>query len=370
MDRNNDQISQNQMYSLLVTLIIGIGILSLPRALADKAGPDSLIVIIAGSILFFCLAILINKLIAKFPNSSIIEIGSLLMGRPIGQLLGFLYIIYLFVLMVLQTRAFGEIVKSFLLLATPIEVIMISLLLSCTYLVRSGIEPIARIAVIIFPLSLIPMILTMFAIINEVDPTYFLPILRTPMMDLIKSLPEIMFSFLGYEFILFLGYFVKEPTKIKKESYWALFTVSIIYFITVFIVIGRFGILGTKNLIWPTITLFKTIEFPGTIIENVEVVILSTWLLSIFATISITFFGLAFLTSKVVNAKDHNYFVLPYIPLIYAIALMPENIAEVYEWMGVYTNVLGTIFAIIVPVALLVISLFRNPKRGARRNAQ
>ncbi|MDK2917786.1 MAG: spore germination protein [Candidatus Petromonas sp.] len=370
MNRNNDRITSDQLFSVLVTLIIGIGILSLPRNLADKAGPDSLIVMVAGAIVFGVIALIILKLITKFPNKTIIEIGSSITSKPIGTIIGFIYLFYLVVLIILEIRAFGEISKNFLLLATPIEVIMITFLLASVYTVRSGIETIARMSVLILPLSIIPAIFTMFFVMGELDPSYFLPFFHTPPLKLIKAIPEVAFSFLGFEFILFLGFFVKDFDKIKRVSMWSLGTVSVIYFITVFITIARFGIAETKSLIWPVVTLFKTVEIPGTIFENVEVVIMSIWLLSIFMTVVITHFGAVFLLSRLLKSREHNYLALPIIPVVYLISLIPENVAQVYDFLGLFSNFFGSISAVIIPSFLLAISYFkRKSKHGRGKNA-
>lgn len=369
MDRNNDAIMSNQLFSILVINMIGIGILSLPRALAEKAGPDSLVVLLLGSVLFLIIALLIQKLIKKFPQKTIIEISNFLLFKPIGILIGFAYFIHLFLLTVLEVRAFGEITKNFLLPRTPIEVIIISFLLAAVYLVRSGIESIARLSVIVLPLSIFPAILVLLVTITDLDFTYFLPILRTPLPDLLKAIPQVIFSFLGFEFIVFLAFFVKDTKNIKKTSIKCIGFVSMVYFIFTTITIARFGIEENKNLLWPVVTLFKSVDIPGTLLENVEAVIMSTWLLSIFMTVAISYYGAVFLLSRILKSKEHNYFALTLLPLIYALSLIPENVAQVYEYMEMYSNYFGTIFAIAIPILLFFISLFRKkPKKGMKKN--
>ncbi|RKD22033.1 spore germination protein [Caminicella sporogenes DSM 14501] len=369
MDGNNDKIISNQLFSVLTSLIIGIGILSLPRNLADKAGADSLVVLIIGSLIFMLIANLIVTLVLKFPHSTIIEIGNYLMGKFVGKILGIAYFIYIFMLAVIEARVVGEICKSFLLLTTPIEIIILSFLLVSAYTVRSGMETIARMAVILLPPSIIPALLAMFIVLPDIDPTYFLPVLRTPPINLLKSIPEVGFSFLGFEFILFIAFFVKDYKNIRKVSNISIITVSIIYFLTVFITIGRFGIEETRTLVWPVITLFKTINIPGTFLENIEVIIMTTWLFSIFMTFTISYYGAVFLLSRVIESKEHNYLAIPLLPLIYFCSLIPENVAQTYDLLGKYSYIGGTIFIVGIPILLLVMSIFkRKPKKEIKRN--
>jgi len=369
VDRNNDAIMSNQMYSILVTNIIGIGILSLPRVLAEKAGPDSLIVLTAGSVLFIIIALLMQMLVRKFPRKTIIEISDYLLFKPMGIIIGLLYIVYLILITSLEIRAFGEITKNFLLINTPIEVIIISFLLTIVYVVRSGIESIARLSVIVLPLSVFPSIIVMFVAIPDLDLTYFLPILRTPLPDLIKAVPQVFFSFLGFEFIVLLGYFVKDTKNLKRTAVSSITFVSVVYFIFTAITISRFGIEENKNLIWPVVTLFKSVKLPGTLLESVEVVIMSTWLLSIFMTVAIAYYAATFLISRIFKSREHNYLALFFLPLMYGLSLIPENIAEVYDYLDTFSNFFGVIMAFILPILLLLISFVRKkPKKGMKKN--
>lgn len=370
VDRNNDAIMSNQLYSILVTSIIGIGILSLPRALATKAGPDSLIVLVIGSALFLLLALLLQKLASKFPQKTIMEISNSVLFKPMGMIIGFIYFMYVFLITALEIRAFAEITKNFLLINTPVEVIMITFLIAVIYVVRSGIESIARLSVIILPLAIFPAILVMLVAVPDLDFSYFLPVLRTPFTKLISAIPQVFFSFLGFEFILFLGSFVKDPKNFKKTAISTICFVAVVYFIFTAVTIARFGIAESKNLIWPVVTLFKSVDVPGTLFENVEVVIMSTWLLSVFMTVAIAYFGATFLLSRLLKSKEHNYLALSLLPLIYMLSLVPENIVQVSDYLDKFTNYFGMTVAFIIPVFLLIISFFRKkPKKGMKKNA-
>ncbi len=367
MDRNNDKITSYQLFSVLISIVIGIGILSMPRSLASSVGPDSLILLIIGSIIFLLINLMIIKLVSKFPSSTVIEITGNLTSKFMGKIVGIIYFVYLVIFTSFELRAFGEISKNFLLINTPIEALMITFILTAVYTVRSGIEPLSRLAVVVFPLSLIPALLTMTIALRELDVTYFLPIFRTPIMDLVKALPDVIFAFLGLEFILFIGVFVEDKKNIKKVSIWAMLSIAAIYLVTVFITIGTFGIEETKTLIWPVITLFKTIDLPGTILQNVEVVIMATWLLTIFITLCFTYYGAVLLLSRVIEAKEHNYLTLPLLPIIFILSLIPANVAEIYDLLGTFSIYFGVICVVGIPSLLLIISFFKKkPKRGMK----
>jgi len=367
MDRNNDKITSNQLFSVLTGTILGIGILSMPASLAKLAGPDSLIVLTVGSLTFLLITLLIVKLVERYPGKTIIEMGSDLTGKFLGKIIGFYYFLYLIGFTAIEARSLGSLAKNFMLFNTPIEVIIATFLFTSVYTVRSGIETLARFAVIVLPVATIPVFLTIALAIPDVDPGYFLPILRTPFMELLKALFSMIFSYLGLEFILFLGIFVDDKENIRRISLWSIIFVFILSFFTVFVTIGVFGIEETETLIWPVVTIFKTIDLPGTILENVEVVIMSTWTLSIYLTLCSTFYGASFILGRIFGLKEFNFLVLPLVPIVYLLALIPENVAELYEILDVFATYGGGV-AIGTPIVLLALSYLKKQKKGMKKS--
>lgn len=117
-------------------------------------------------------------------------------------------------------------------------------------------------------------------------------------------------------------------------------------------------------------TLFKSVDLPGTLLENVEVVIMSTWLLSVFMTVCVAYYGATFLLSRIVKSREHNYLALFLLPLIYMLSLIPENIVQVGDYLDQYANNFGMIVGFIIPVFLFLVSFFRRkPKKGRKKNA-
>jgi len=369
MDRNNDKILSGQLYSVLTGTMLGIGILSIARSLARYAGPDSLIVIFIVFIIFLLITYVLNKLVEKFPGDTIIEMGSSLICRPVGKIIGVFYLIYLITLIALGTRVIGVLVKNYLLYKTPIEVIITIFLATSVYTARSGIESIGRLAAIILPMSIIPPLITILASIPYVDIGCFLPILRTPIPQLVKAILEMIFTYIGIELILLFNPFVLDRKNIKKATYWSVITVSAVSLTSIFLTIGTFGIEETKNLLWPLVELFKTIEIPGTFIENVEIIIMSTWTLSVFLSVAVLYYGAALVASKIMDAKEFNFFTLPMLPVIYIFSLLPENIAESFDLLSIYSMYGGTMAIFVIPIILFIISFFRKTKKGMRKSA-
>lgn len=367
MKNNNDAIMSSQVFSIIINVIIGLDILSLPGVLAETVGPDSLWVLVLGCIGFIICLWMVTKIITMNPNKNLIELGDSLVCKYFGTLLAIVFIVYSILQLSLQVRAFADIVKNFLLFNTPLEIIMITYLLMVMYVARSGIECIARMSAIIVFFSLVPMISAMVFALPDLDLTTFLPLFDIKLNAIKMGIFYSLLSFRGFEFLLIYGHFIKDTDKLRVQTKRAGYMISLIYLFITLVTIARFGVVQVKTLLWPVLTLFKSIDLPGGLIENVEVIIMSTWVTSVFLSTGILMFSVSTLMALVTRSKEHNFWVVALIPITIIIGLLPKNIAQVYDIAGKIGHTLGFTGAVVIPFILLVMSYYRARRR--KRNA-
>ena len=366
MNRNNDQISSAQLAFTLAITMIGIGILSMPRTLVEKVGPDALFVVLGGIVIVVVLAFIISKLVTKFPKEGIVEFGNTLLGKFLGTVMALGLFAHFIFFTAIEVRMFGEIIKTYLLLHTPLEVLMISYLLTVVVVVRGGIEPFARMSQILFPIILISSAMAILPMIGELDFTHFLPVFRTPVLDLVKALPLMIFSFLGLELILLFSAFVKDTKNIAKNVMFSAGFTGLIYFVTVAVTIARFGLVETTHMIWPGLEIYKTIDIPGAFIENIQIYVLASWILSVLMTTVGVYYGASLTLSRIIKSPEQGFLAVLMLPVIYYLALMPDGLLQTLEFMDLSSNYLGTLYLVLVPIVLLGMSLFIKKKGGSK----
>lgn len=366
MNRNNDGILSSQLAAILSITVVGVGILTLPKDVTEKAGPDGWMLVLAGSFFALLAGLIMYMVVKKYPGKTFVQLSSTILGKPLGLLLSAVFFVYLTILTAYEVRAFGEITKQYLLFNTPLEVLIFTMLLGTAYTARSGIEPIARLSEILFPIVTLTAILIVLPIIPEIDLTHFLPVFRTPVSQLIKGVPTVFFSFIGIELILVFAAFVDRPQRINQSVFLSIGLITFFYISIVVITVARFGLIETTHIIWPVLEIFKTVQFPGAFVENIEAFIMFIWIISIYMTTAVVYYGASLLFSEVIGAKEYNYFVLPLLPIVYFIALVPDNVAQLQDWMGLYANYGGTFFMAVVPLLMLFLSLLRKNKEAKK----
>lgn len=353
MQDNNDNISIDQMIFILMLTMVGIGILTLPRNLAEVVDYDHWLVLLIAGLLSLIIIIVHGSIIKLKPRMSYFAILSDALTKPIAYLVGFVYVIYLIVIIGLTTRIFGEVIKGFLLVNTPLEVINVSILIISVFLARKGIEVLARMSEFVFPFAVLFALFVFGLSFLESDFKNLLPVFQASINEIIEGLPTTLYSFIGFEVLLFFGVYLDKPEKARK-SYISIIAVLLFYMLVVISTFAQFGPIQMEYLVWPTLNLFDTIQLPGLFIENVQVIVMSLWIITIFTTIAPMHLAAVTMGQSLTSSKDQSYLAAPFLPIIYCVSTIPESISEVYEMLGTYANYFGSIMVFVIPVIVLV----------------
>ncbi len=366
MMQQNSKITNGQHAAVIVTYIIGVGILSLPSTLAEEVGTDGWQIILLGGIILTGFVYIITKLGSMFEGETVIEYSKKLIPKPFPQIISFIFFVYFTVLSAYLVRVSAEVVKMFLLSNTPTEVLIVAMLLTTGYLARKGIESIARIAQIIIPVVSIPLLILGISVLSDVHFDNILPVFKTNILDIIKALPIVFFSYSAFDVGLFTMAYVDDTKKSLKFNLIAVWIVVAIYISVFFVTLARFGVVELKHLIWPTLTLMKTIEIPGAFIENVEGVVMALWVLLVISTVVVYYYISSLTASKILKNKEYYHFVYPILPIIYIISLIPDNLATVYDYMDIFMNYVGTLLTIIIPIIFFLLAYSKKQKKGSQ----
>ena len=368
MIRNNDIISPFQLAMIVIMTVIGVGVFNLVHTAAKYGGNDGWMIMIVLGILHILLAFLMVKLSCKFPGKTFPEYIQEIIGVIPGKILVLLIAFYILINLAYEVREFTEVAKMFLLPRTPTEIIIFALLLVCVYVVRGGVESIARISEITFPILFIPFFLVLIPGLPGLDLSNLLPVGRELGTKFVRMLPHAPHAFRGLEFILFYIGFMKKPQKAYKSVSWALVFVTAFYVLISVIGIAAFGAkLATKD-IWPLLIYIRNINIPGLFIERLDGVVLSIWVITVFTTVITGFYIVTYSFSKVFNTREQKEYALPLMIVIYYLALQPAGLAQLYKWGDWIFKYVSTVFMYVIPLLALLIASIR--RMGARRSEE
>lgn len=368
MEDNNDIIPIGQMIFILVLTMVGTGILTLPRDLAEAVPHDHWLVLLAGGGAAIASTFIHGNIIKLQPREQFFDVLSHGFTRPVAYVLGAIYMLYFLTFCALVTRVFGEVMKAFLFKNTPIEVINVSFLAASVYLGRKGIEVLGRVLEFLIPLLILFIVFIFGLSFIRSDLYNLLPTFQISFNEFIKGIPTTILSFAGYEILLVFGPYLKKP-KDATKGYIAVVSVLIFYLLITTATLAQFGPLQVKRLLWPTLDLFDIIETPGLFIENVQVIVMTLWVLTAFTTASPFHLGATIMLKSLTKSKDQAYLSAPLLPIIYFVSIIPESVSETYEFLKACTRYGTTALVFVVPLLLLISLLIQDKmKKGARSN--
>ncbi|AOY75179.1 GerAB/ArcD/ProY family transporter [Clostridium formicaceticum] len=360
---NNDKISTPHMINIMILNMVGVGILTLPRDLTEGAGTDGWIILIIGGLVTMGFSALYGYIVKSFPGKSYFEIASLTLTKPIAYLVGIYFTIYFIGMTAFVTRIFVDVIRTYVLVRTPKEVILLSILFLAVYLNRKGIEVLGRLAeLLIIPLAVA--IFLLFAVSwGKFEAANLLPIFQISFKEVLQGIPLVFFSFLGFEVILVFGMFLNQPKKSVKAAPIAVFVVLLLYLLINTSVMGNFGDNQVQRLIWPLLTNFENVDLPGAFIENVGVVVMSVWVFTVFTTISPMYLAGNLLIAQLLQGREHNYIALSLMPVIYLVSQWSDSVSDTYQYVEMLTNYIGYGVMIIIPMVILLITVVKGRHR-------
>lgn len=360
MIKNNDIISPYQVAMIIIMTVISVGVFSIAADAAKAAGTDGWIMVLIAGLVNIPAIMIIVKLNAAFPGKTFAEYSPKIIGVVPGKILTLLFAVYLLLVIAYVTRSFTEVIKMFLLFRTPTEVIMLSLILVCTYIVRGGAECIGRINELTFPIIFIPFFIVLAFGLPNLDYSNLLPVFQTPAAKMAAAVPSLLFSYGGIELSLFYIGFMKNPKKAYKPAVFAVLFITMFLTVITVLCMAAFGPEATQQFLWPLVSYIRAISLPGLFIERLDGVILSLWMLTVFTTMVSSYFVVGYAISRVVGTKEQKQYILPLSIVIYYLALQPDSLATLYTWGGRVFSYAIPFFLYAVPVSLLIITKVRR----------
>ncbi len=364
MFSHNGKISVRQVKILLILQMFNTGILLLPRIAGKIAGRDGYVLPIIALLFGLAYVYTVLGLTTQFRGETFVEFAPKIVPKGVAYVLIVFFALKLLVGAGLELRMFGEMISRVMLPKTPLPVILLTMLLTISYLVKSGIEATARMAEILIYFIFVPLAIVLIFIAAKADYKQLTPFFQAGPLQIGKGAFLISLSFMPIEFMLMLTGLMERPEEGKRATLVAIVIVSGIEVVVTLLTFVGIGVVESQKQVWPVLTLMQSIQFFGSFVENQEVLMMTCWVFSIFMYVSSGIYILSLIGSRVFKFKRENIFVLPTLPIIYAIAMVPRNLTQVYTYYRNFQYYVGLWFLLPIPLILLI--LIKVKKVGDR----
>lgn len=358
------QITLIQAAGILISTIIGVGVLSLPLFAVRAADAGAPLVTLLAIFLSSVGLALIAVLGKRFPNKTIVQYSEDIIGKWPARIGSILIISFFAVLTALAAREFGEVVITAVLKRTPLEVTVIVMLLLAAVPTRGGMTTFAYIHHFYLPVIVGPALLIVALSLKNAEVLNLQPIWGNEPGGMLQGVLTVAALFQGFFILTIVIPAMRSPGKVLKASFWGIFIAGGLYFLIVVATVSVFGSEETKFLLWPTLELAKTTSLPANILERLDAAFLAIWVTAVFTTLFSSYFLTIHSMSKLFRLRDHKLFALFLLPFVFLLAMLPQNILQMYEIIQIIGRY-GLVITIGYPFVLWMIAVIRN-KRGDR----
>lgn len=355
-------VSDYGVFTTIAVTVVGVGVFSFPRDISKAVGTDGWISMLLSGFLCFFITYIMYKSSVINGYKDLNDIMEYSFGRIVGLILVIAFASYLVFYASLSMRIFIEVIKMYLLEKTPAEFLILITIFTATYLIRGEFDSLLKFNEISFWIMFVSIAFVLIFTLNKTDFTNILPVLARNPRDYISSIKLSIFSFSGFEIIYLLAPRAQNRSKLSATLFKSLMFVAVFYSIIFIFVIAVFTKSETMKLMWPTITMIKSIDIPGSFIERWEGIVMTLWIIFFFTTFTNIYYFSSEIVKKAFRINDIRISLAIVMPFLYLATLYPQNIAKVYDLIKFVIPPIGVVFYIVIPLLLLIIGLRRHMK--------
>ncbi|MBD8137415.1 GerAB/ArcD/ProY family transporter [Bacillus sp. CFBP 13597] len=362
MSQADGKILSGELAAIISCSMLGIGMLTLPRTITEKIhSTDGWIVLIFNGII---IALFISLLVVMLKKHKVADYYTYMeeaYGKWLSKIIGMIVVLYFIGVASFEVLAMSEMVRFYLLEETPVEILILSMILASVHLLTGKIKAIAKACVFFLPLTIVIVLLIYLFSLRVVELKNLQPVLAKGFLPVIKGMGSGTLSFFGIELFIFLFGVVKNQNKIRNGVLIGFFIPLILYVITYILVVATLTVPEVIAVTWPTISFIQSFEVTGIFLERMELFLLITWILQFFLTNAIYFYFAAEGMTKIFNnSYTTNLIVL--LPIIFFLAKIPKNTNEIFKM----SDLLGYIFPFVLFGLPIITFAIVHVKRSRR----
>ncbi|MFY9177991.1 MAG: endospore germination permease [Caldicoprobacterales bacterium] len=329
----NEKLTTSQIFVITVFSILGVDVLVVPHNMVTLVDQDAWISLILGGLLLYIGAIPFLYLLNLYPDKDLPQIILQVAGKWLGRILLLPIIIFVVMYAGMSTRLFAQALKLFLVDKTPIWIMVILLVIVAAYVVYKDVHTMGAVLDILFPISIVTLIILIVLSLQNIEPDRIKPILFRNTKNVLKAIIPGFYHFAGFGAISYFLRYAANRKSACKSYLLGLGVPVFFYVVTTVICIMVFGAPPLKVIVYPTLNLSKSIEFEAAILDRLESFMAVFWISLVFSSLVLFYYSSVRNFSEFfsIPGKYTKYVILAHILMLPIIALLPPSSLYVFE---------------------------------------
>lgn len=360
-----ERISLWQLFTLIVTFEIGSAIIV---NIGGEAKQDAWLAILLATLIAIGITWIIYRTVGLHPPRDIYLVVEDLIGRTAARVLMGIYSLYFFYIASRVLRDFGELISTAILIETPMEFILLTLVLVIVYILNLGIEVLARTAEVFAPylMGFVLIISLLIMISGQLELKLVQPVLGEGVGGLVRAIFPALITFPFGEMIVF-AMVLPRVTNFQwagKVTMSAVGLAGTLLSISAFLQVASLGVDARMRSNFPLLSAVRSVSIAN-FIERIDAMVVFIAMLAIVMKATILFYAGAKGLEHVTRIP-YRSFLLP-IGMILSVnaILVSINFAEhIEEGLLFAPYFLHLPLQYGVPILLFLLVLWKRKRKG------
>lgn len=358
------KLSGLQIFWLMFTFETGNMVLLTIGPVMKEANQDVWISYFIANLLGVLIVYGATKAALLYPKLTFIQYSQIILGKLLGTILVLNYLVQWYSVVGNILRQFADLTITLLLPNTPSWILFLTMLLLLIYVTFiGGIEGIGRCAEVFGPIIITSVVLLILLSIKDFQILNFLPVfIDTGIQSIWKGALNPLAFFGESAIMLMLVSFMEKPDKAIKSAVFGIACAGIFVTFVAICVLLVFGPEISGKLRHPSFDLVSYISVLD-FIQNLEIVAILVWILSVFIKLSVYFFLACYGTAQLFKLKDWRKMIWLAAILFFALAQFYPGTSYTFGFMNTYWIYYALpINAVGIPLFLRMIAVIRKSK--------
>mgnify|MGYP001561377693 FL=1 len=353
----NTFLTPIQFASILISALIGSGLLYLPNSIIKIAKQDSWISCLMGAIYPLYVVIIANYICKKFPRDNILKLSKKYFGKFCGSILNFIFISFFLFILTSELSGFSF---AFTVYSTPFlenyQIFLITLI-PIVFVSYKGIKTLGRLHEVAFSITILS-ILLFLPVIKYGSVLNLMPVFGSGFINIVKGSKKTAFAYSGIEVIFLIYPFLQDSKKLLKCGIVVTFITASIYTLVVVATIFYLGIETSQTYLWPILSLADTINIP--VINSFRFIFMNIWVYIEFKCMTTYYFAVSYGLNQSIKKISAQKFTFILYPIIILISFFYKNPTI----RRAYNNTLIQVYVIFNLVFISAIAIIIRFKKG------
>ena len=367
LPQSKAKVGSKELIAMTTVLVTTQSFLDYPRIVSENAMEAAWMEPVVAGVLTILAVLVVDVLFRKVsPDYGLAEVARYAFGKLGTAVIGFLFALYFLITAANTMRLFMENVVSTVLPHTPIVIVGAIFVASVAYVAYTGLEGIARIGFVAFPILFTGIIALSLLTANHWKPALLYPFLGTGPLHVVLTGLGSSAIFLNFTVLCTIRAHFHRPQDFRvvgiKSTLWSV--VLLVVFLLAYHMV--FSPSEATKLTSPMYSMARVIQL-GRFVQRLESIFIFMWVSAAVVKIAIMLWTTAYFLASAFNWPTYRP-ILPALSLLaLSASLIPPDVAFITRFND---NVLwrwGWVFVFALPMIVLVLARFHRPGRRSVR---